>query len=67
MDESSLIFHAVTKLVNKDIFATGGRVLNIVNVSNKFSESKKQALNILKNINWTKGFYRKDIGYKVVS
>ena len=66
-DESSLIFHAGTKLVNKDIFATGGRVLNIVNVSNKFSESKKQALNILKNINWTKGFYRKDIGYKVIS
>ena len=67
LDESSLIFHAGTKLVNKDIFATGGRVLNIVNVSDKFSESKKQALNILKNINWTKGFYRKDIGYKVVS
>ena len=67
LDESSLIFHAGTKLVNKDIFATGGRVLNIVNVSNKFSESKKQALNILKNINWTKGFYRKDIGYKVIS
>ena len=67
LDKSSLIFHAGTKLVNKDIFATGGRVLNIVNVSNKFSESKKQALNILKNINWTKGFYRKDIGYKVVS
>ena len=23
--------------------------------------------NLLKNINWTKGFYRKDIGYKVIS
>jgi len=67
LDENSLIFHAGTKLVNKDIFAIGGRVLNIVNVSNKFSESKKQALNILKNINWTKGFYRKDIGYKAIS
>ena len=67
LNENSLIFHAGTQLVDKDIFATGGRVLNIVNVSNKFSESKKQALNILKNINWTKGFYRKDIGYKVIS
>ena len=67
LDESSLIFHAGTKLVNKDIFATGGRVLNIVNISNKFIESRKQALNILKDINWTKGFYRKDIGYKVIS
>ena len=67
LNESSLIFHAGTKLVNEDIFTTGGRVLNIVNVSNNFSESKKQALNILKDINWTKGFYRKDIGYKVIS
>ena len=67
LDESSLIFHAGTKLVNKDIFATGGRVLNIVNVSNSFAESKKQVLTILKDINWTKGFYRKDIGYKVIS
>ena len=58
-------FHS--KLVDKDIFATGGRVLNIVNVSNNFAESKKQALTILKDINWTKGFYRKDIGYKVIS
>jgi len=67
LDENNLIFHAGTKLVNEDIVATGGRVLNIVNVSNNFSESKKQALNILKDINWTKGFYRKDIGFKVIS
>ena len=67
LNESSLVFHAGTKLVDKDIFATGGRVLNIVNVSNSFAESKKQALTILKDINWTKGFYRKDIGYKVIS
>ncbi len=67
LNENSLIFHAGTKLINKDIFATGGRVLNIVNVSNNFNESKKQALTILKDINWTKGFYRKDIGYKVIS
>ena len=67
LNENSLIFHAGTKLVNEDIFAIGGRVLNIVNVSNNFSESKKQVLNILKDINWSKGFYRKDIGYKVIS
>ena len=67
LNENSLIFHAGTKLVDKDIVATGGRVLNIVNVSNNFAESKKQALTILKDINWNKGFYRKDIGYKVIS
>ena len=67
LNENSLIFHAGTKLVNKDIFAIGGRLLNIVNVSNNFAESKKQALTIVKDINWKKGFYRKDIGYKVIS
>ena len=67
LNENSLIFHAGTQLVDKDNFATGGRVLNIVNVSNNFAESKKQALTILKDINWNKGFYRKDIGYKVIS
>ncbi len=66
LNENSAIFHAGTKLVSEDIFATGGRVLNVVVVSNNFSESKKQAITILKDINWTKGFYRKDIGYKVI-
>ena len=67
LNENSTIFHAGTKLVSEDIFATGGRVLNVVVVSNNFSESKKQAITILKDINWTRGFYRKDIGYKVIS
>ena len=67
LGENSVIFHAGTKLVSEDIFATGGRVLNVVVVSNNFSESKKQAITILKDINWTRGFYRKDIGYKVIS
>ncbi len=66
LNENSVIFHAGTKLVSEDIFATGGRVLNVVVVSNNFTESKKQAINILKDINWTRGFYRKDIGYKVI-
>ena len=67
LSENSVIFHAGTKLIDEDIFATGGRVLNVVVLSNNFSESKKQAITILKDINWTKGFYRKDIGYKVIS
>jgi len=67
LGKNSVIFHAGTKLIDEDFFATGGRVLNVVVLSNNFSESKKQAITILKDINWTKGFYRKDIGYKVIS
>ncbi len=62
-----MIFHAGTKLINNEVFATGGRVLNIVALSNNFEESKNKAITILKNLNWTKGFYRKDIGYKVTN
>ncbi len=65
--ENSMIFHAGTKLVNNEVFATGGRVLNIVALSNNFQESKNIAITILKDLNWTKGFYRKDIGYKVTT
>ena len=65
--DNSMIFHAGTKLINNEVFATGGRVLNIVALSNNFEESKNKAITILKNLNWTKGFYRKDIGYKVTN
>ena len=61
------VIHAGTKYENKELFATGGRVLNIVVTSNSFENSKNQALKILNKINWKEGFYRKDIGYKVTS
>ena len=33
LNKNSLIFHAGTKLIDNDVFATGGRVLNIVSIS----------------------------------
>ena len=60
------LFHAGTTTKNKKIYVIGGRVLNFVSLSDNFNDAKK---NILKNIirlNWQGGFYRKDIGYKVI-
>ena len=60
-------YHAGTSLVNKKIFATGGRVLNFVCLSENFMEAKKKIINSINSLNWSGGFYRKDIGYKVIS
>jgi len=67
LDENEFIFHAGTKMIDSNIFSTGGRVLNIVVKSKNFEESRDQALKILKKIDWKNGFYRKDIGYKVIN
>ncbi|MDC3031076.1 phosphoribosylamine--glycine ligase [Candidatus Pelagibacter sp.] len=60
------IFHAGTKLKSKKIYAVGGRVLNFVSVSSKFENARKSIIRNLKKLKWKYGFYRKDIGYKVI-
>jgi len=54
-------------MIGSKIYSTGGRVLNIVVKSKNFKECRDQALDILKKIDWNHGFYRKDIGYKVIN
>ena len=60
------LFHAGTSLKNEKIFATGGRVLNFVSLSNDFVDAKKSIYKNLDTLNWSEGFYRKDIGFKVI-
>jgi len=66
LSKNSFIFHAGTKLKNNLIFSCGGRVLNIVVLGNSFLKIRKTILTILKKINWKYGFFRKDIGWKVI-
>jgi phosphoribosylamine--glycine ligase len=61
------LFHAGTSKYKEKIFAIGGRVLNFVSVSNSFSDAKKEVIKNINKLNWTGGFYRKDIGYKVIN
>jgi phosphoribosylamine--glycine ligase len=67
LSSNDYIFHAGTLKKENKIFAVGGRVLNFVSLSENFSESKKDVYNIIKNLDWKDGFFRKDIGYKVIS
>ena len=66
LDKNEYYFHAGTDIVEGQIYATGGRVLNFVCVSESFLEARIKVINLIKSINWYGGFYRKDIGYKVI-
>ena len=66
LKKEDFIFHAGTVKKNNTILATGGRVLNFVSVSDEFNLAKKNVLNNLENLKWDNGFYRKDIGHKVI-
>jgi phosphoribosylamine--glycine ligase len=66
LTENEFIFHAGTKINESKIVSNGGRVLNFVAKSKSFKKSREIALHLIKKINWKNGFYRKDIGYKVI-
>ena len=63
---NEFIFHAGTKRIKSKIFSNGGRVLNFVILSNEFKNCRKNAFKLIKKLNWTQGFFRKDIGFKVI-
>ena len=65
-DDKNYCFHAGTNIIDKKTYAVGGRVLNFVSLSSNFSEARKKIFDNLNNLNWNEGFYRKDIGYKVI-
>ena len=66
LKKNQFIFHAGTKIVNNTIVSNGGRVLNIVTRSDDFKLARESSLELLKEFNWDNGFYRKDIGHKVI-
>ena len=65
-NKNSFIFHAGTKLINNDLFSNGGRVLNVTSTGKVFKNIRKNIIKILKKINWKDGFFRKDIGWRVI-
>jgi len=66
MKKNEFIFHAGTFKKNQSFFSNGGRVLNFVSTSLNLLKSRRQLLKTIKNLNWQNGFFRKDIGHKVI-
>ena len=66
LKNNEYIFHAGTKLDNNKILSDGGRVLNFVICSNNLKNNRKRAIQLIKNLDWKNGFFRKDIAFKII-
>ncbi len=66
LETNDYLFHAGTAKKNSKFFAIGGRVLNFVSLNHDYASAKKNIIKNLKKLDWPGGFYRKDIGYKVI-
>ena len=66
LNKDEFLFHAGTTEKNGKIFAVGGRVLNFISLSEDLKLARENIINKIEKLNWSKGFYRKDIGYKVI-
>ncbi len=66
LNSNDFIFHAGTKSNENGIFSNGGRVLNFVSVSKTFKNSRERSINLINQLNWKNGFFRKDIGFKII-
>tara|TARA_Y100000768_G_C23962897_1_gene676328 strand:- start:427 stop:1692 length:1266 start_codon:yes stop_codon:yes gene_type:complete len=66
LDKDNYLFHAGTKMKGKEIFSVGGRVLNFISLSNELVNARESIHKNLGILEWKKGFYRKDIAFKVI-
>ena len=67
LSQKNFLYHAGTKLSNGDLLSEGGRVLNVTSVGNNFCKIRNKIISNIKKLNWKYGFYRKDIGWKVIN
>jgi len=65
-DKNNQIFHAGTYEKNNKIYSNGGRVLNITTSSESLAEARNISIRNINKINWADGFFRKDIGWRVI-
>ena len=65
-NDSLFIYHAGTEKKDNKVHANGGRVLNFVSISDNFKSSRDIVIKEIENLNWHNGFYRRDIGYKII-
>ena len=66
INNNNQIFHAGTYIKEKKIFSNGGRVLNITSAAKSLVSARSKSLINIKKINWSDGFFRKDIGWKAI-
>tara|TARA_Y100001970_G_C13490506_1_gene488774 strand:- start:227 stop:514 length:288 start_codon:yes stop_codon:yes gene_type:complete len=67
LKNNDFIYHAGTKFRNNRLVSNGGRVLNITSTGKNFLKIRKNIIRIIRKINWKQGFFRKDIGWRVIN
>ena len=51
---------------NSKVYSNGGRVLNFVVKSKNLKDAREHAIDLISELNWENGFFRRDIGYKII-
>ncbi len=65
--KENFVFHAGTEIRKEKLYSIGGRVLNFVSISDQFINSRNNVIERIEKLNWSDGFYRSDIGYKIIN
>lgn len=60
--DNSLVFHSGTKLTNKELLTSGGRVLAVTSIDNSIEAAVKKSMESCNKIKFNQKYYRKDIG-----
>ena len=67
LQRNDYIFHAGAKYNNNKLFSNGGRVLNFTSLGKNFFLIRKRIIKLINILKWKEGFFRKDIGWKVIN
>ncbi len=65
--DGTVVFHAGTAKDGENLFAIGGRVLNVTALAKTVKDAQAQAYEGVNAIQWENGFCRKDIGWRAVA
>jgi phosphoribosylamine--glycine ligase len=61
--DESVVFHAGTKVVSKEVKTSGGRVLAVTSYGKDHKEALSKSYESLEKINFEEMYYRKDLGF----
>jgi len=67
VDKNNQIFHAGTLEKNNKTYSNGGRVINVTSSAENLKDARKEIISNIEKINWTDGFFRKDIGWRAIN
>ena len=61
------VFHAGTKMLDGQLVANGGRVLNVTAIGGNVAEARERAYDAVALIDWPDGFCRSDIAWRALN